>query len=206
LISSFFTGFSLGLSLIVAIGAQNALVLRQGIAGQHIFYVALFCAVSDAFLICIGVAGISFLLNNFVDQIANLLFGISSIWLAGYGIIRLRTVFKSNSTIKIEESAQKGLLPTLTVLAVLTFANPHVYLDTVVLIGSVSQQFSGDFKIAFTIGASLASFVFFFSLAYSAKLLVPIMQNPISWRILDFLIALIMFTIAIKLAYEGNWV
>ena len=109
MISSFFTGFSLGLSLIVAIGAQNALVLRQGIAGQHIFYVALFCAVSDAFLICIGVAGISFLLNNFVDQIANLLFGISSIWLAGYGIIRLRTVFKSNSTIKIEESAQKGL-------------------------------------------------------------------------------------------------
>jgi L-lysine exporter family protein LysE/ArgO len=204
-ISAFFTGFFLGISLIVAIGAQNAFILRQGIIGQHVFYVALFCALSDAFLICIGIVGISFFLNNFISQFSDFLFGFSAVWLTGYGTIRLIAAFKSNSAIKIEISTPKSLLPTLSVLAVLTFANPHVYLDTVVLIGSISQQFYGDLKIAFTIGASIASFVFFFSLAYGAKLLAPIMQKPFSWRILDFLIALIMFTIAIKLASAGNW-
>ena len=205
MLSAFLTGFFLGLSLIVAIGAQNIFVLRQGVLRQHIFYVALFCALSDAFLICIGIVGISFFFNNFVNQFADLLFGFSSIWLASYGAVRLISAFKSNSTIQIETSTPKSLLPTLTILTVLTFANPHVYLDTMVLIGSVSQQFTGNTKILFAIGASLASFVFFFSLAYGAKLLAPIMQKPPSWRTLDFLIALIMFTIAIKLAYAGNW-
>ena len=205
MISAFLTGFFLGLSLIVAIGAQNIFVLRQGILRQHIFYVALFCALSDAFLICIGIVGISFFFNNFANQFADLLFGFSSIWLASYGAVRLISAFKSNSTIQIETSAPKSLLPTLTILTVLTFANPHVYLDTMVLIGSVSQQFYENDKISFALGASLASFVFFFSLAYGAKLLTPKMQSPSSWRILDFLIALIMFTIAIKLAYAGNW-
>jgi L-lysine exporter family protein LysE/ArgO len=205
MLSAFLTGFFLGLSLIVAIGAQNIFVLRQGVLRQHIFYVALFCALSDAFLICIGIVGISFFFNNFVNQFTDLLFGFSSIWLASYGAVRLISAFKSNSTIQIETSTPKSLLPTLTILTVLTFANPHVYLDTMVLIGSVSQQFTGNTKILFAIGASLASFVFFFSLAYGAKLLAPIMQKPPSWRTLDFLIALIMFTIAIKLAYAGNW-
>ena len=205
MLSAFLTGFFLGLSLIVAIGAQNIFVLRQGVLRQHIFYVALFCALSDAFLICIGIVGISFFFNNFANQFADLLFGFSSIWLASYGAVRLISAFKSNSTIQIETSTPKSLLPTLTILTVLTFANPHVYLDTMVLIGSVSQQFIGNTKILFAIGASLASFVFFFSLAYGAKLLALIMQKPSSWRTLDFLIALIMFTIAIKLAYAGNW-
>jgi L-lysine exporter family protein LysE/ArgO len=205
MLSAFLTGFFLGLSLIVAIGAQNIFVLRQGVLRQHIFYVALFCALSDAFLICIGIVGISFFFNNFVNQFEDLLFGFSSIWLASYGAVRLISAFKSNSTIQIETSTPKSLLPTLTILTVLTFANPHVYLDTMVLIGSVSQQFYENDKISFALGASLASFVFFFSLAYGAKLLAPKMQSPSSWRILDFLIALIMFTIAIKLAYAGNW-
>ena len=205
MIQSFLTGFFLGLSLIVAIGAQNAFVLRQGILRQHIFYVALFCSFADAFLIVVGISGISFFLNNFVAQFKNLLFGISSIWLMGYGIIRLIAAFKSNLAINIETLTSKDLLATLSILTFLTFANPHVYLDTVVLIGSISQQFIGDAKFAFAFGASLASFVFFFSLAYGAKLLAPKMQNPISWRVLDFFIALIMFTIAIKLAFEGNW-
>ena len=205
MILAFSTGFFLGLSLIIAIGAQNAFVLRQGILGQHVLYVALFCALSDALLICTGITGISFFLNNFINQFSDLLFGFSSIWLAGYGLIRLKAVFKSNSVIEIESSISKDLIPTLSILFVLTFANPHVYLDTIVLIGTISQQFSGDYKIAFALGASLASFIFFFSLAYGAKLLIPVMQNPNSWRKLDFLIALVMFTISIKLAYAGNW-
>jgi len=96
-------------------------------------------------------------------------------------------------------------LPTLSIIAILTFANPHVYLDTMVLIGTVSQQFYGSEKISFALGASIASFVFFFSLAYGAKQLAPIMKSRTSWRILDFIIALVMFSIAIKLADTGNW-
>jgi len=205
LIQSFLTGFFLGFSLIVAIGAQNTFVLRQGILGQHVFYVALFCAVSDALLICIGVAGISFFLNNFISQNSDILFGLSAVWLAGYGTIRVRSAIKSNKTIDIEASSLKGLLPTISVAAFLTFLNPHVYLDTMVLIGSISQQFSGYYKITFALGAVLASFVFFFSLAYGAQILTPIMLRPFSWRILDSLVALIMFTIALQLASAGNW-
>jgi len=205
LIQSFLTGFFLGLSLIVAIGAQNTFVLRQGILGQHVFYVALFCALSDALLIIIGVAGISFFLNNFISQNSTFIFGLSAAWLAGYGIIRLKSALKSNKTFEIETSTLRGLFPTISVAAVLTFLNPHVYLDTMVLIGSISQQFSGYYKITFTLGAILASFVFFFSLAFGAKLLTPIMQSAFSWKILDSLIALIMFTIAFKLAAAGNW-
>ncbi len=203
--SAFFTGFFLGLSLIVAIGAQNAFVLRIGILRQHVFFVALFCATSDALLICIGISSISIFFNNFITQFESLLFGISSIWLFGYGLMRMRSVFKSDSAIEIETTVPKGLIPTISILTILTFANPHVYLDTMVLIGSISQQFSGDLKIAFAVGASLASFVFFFSLAYGAKLLLPIMKSTTSWRILDLLISFIMFTIAIKLAFLGNW-
>jgi L-lysine exporter family protein LysE/ArgO len=206
MITAFFTGFFLGFSLILAIGAQNAFVLRQGLLNQHIFYTALYCALSDAILICLGVTSISFFLNNFILQYENLLFGISAIWLTVYGINRLKASIKSDSAIKVESLKSKDLLSTLIILTGLTFANPHVYLDTVVLIGSISQQFTGNLKIAFTIGASIASFVFFFGLAYGAKLIKPIMQNSFSWRILDVLIALIMFTIAIRLAIEGNWI
>jgi len=205
LIQSFLTGFFLGLSLIVAIGAQNTFVLRQGILGQHVFYIALFCALSDALLIIIGVIGISFFLNNFINSYSDILFGLSAIWLAGYGFIRLRSALKSNKSIQIETSNSKSLLPTITIAAVITFLNPHVYLDTMILIGSISQQFSGYQKITFTLGACLASFVFFFSLSYGARLLTPIMLRPISWKILDGLIALIMFTIAFNLASAGNW-
>ena len=201
---AFLTGFFLGLSLIVAIGAQNSFVLRQGILGQHVFYVALFCALSDALLISIGVAGISFFLNNIINQISNFLFGFSALWLTGYGVLRLKAVFKADIMVEIESAKSKGLIPTISIAAILTFANPHVYLDTMVLIGSVSQQFSGYYKIVFALGSSLASFVFFFSLSYGAKLLAPLMQRPFSWRILDSLIALIMFTIAFKLASAGN--
>ena len=205
MLSAFLTGFFLGLSLIVAIGAQNAFVLRQGILGQHVFYVALFCALADALLISIGVVGISFFLNNIINQISNFLFGFSALWLTGYGVLRLKAVFKADIMIEIDASKSKGLIPTLSIAAILTFANPHVYLDTMILIGSISQQFFGYYRIAFALGACVASFVFFFSLAYGAKLLEPIMKRPSSWRILDGLIAFVMFAIAFKLASAGNW-
>jgi L-lysine exporter family protein LysE/ArgO len=205
-ITAFLTGFFLGASLIIAIGAQNTLVLRHGIVGQHVFYVALFCALSDALLICIGIIGISFFLNNFIAQFSDLLFGFSAIWLAFYGVMKIKSIFKSNSVIEMESTISHKIIPTLSILFVVTFLNPHVYLDTMVLIGSISQQFSGANKIAFAIGSVMASFVFFFSLAYGAKLLMPLMKSPNSWRKLDFLIAVVMFSISIKLAYAGSWI
>jgi L-lysine exporter family protein LysE/ArgO len=206
LVTAFLTGFFIGLSLIVAIGAQNSFVLRQGILKQHVFYIALFCALSDAILIGIGISGISFLFNNFTTQILNYLLGFSALWLIGYGSLKFKAAYNGDSLIDIKESSPKNLLPTLSILAVFTFANPHVYLDTMILIGSVSQQFNDADKIIFGLGASLASFVFFFSLSYGARLLRPLMRQPYSWRILDSLIGLIMLTIAIKLAFTGHWI
>ena len=170
MIYAFLTGFILGFSLILAIGAQNSFVLRQGLIGRHVFIVALFCALSDALLITIGVAGISIFLNNYIDLVSDWLFGISAIWLTGYGLLRLRDAFTGKSALIAENSSANGLASTLSFLAVVTFANPHVYLDTVVLIGSVSQQFSDDTKLAYVLGASIASFVFFFSLSYGCLL------------------------------------
>jgi len=161
MLSAFLSGFILGFSLILAIGAQNSFVLRQGLMGRHVFIVALFCSLSDALLISIGVAGISIFLNNYIDLVSDWLFGISAIWLTGYGLMRLRDVVKGKSALVIESASTNGLISTLSFLVVLTFANPHVYLDTVVLIGSVSQQFPGNIKVAYVLGASLASFVFF---------------------------------------------
>jgi L-lysine exporter family protein LysE/ArgO len=137
--------------------------------------------------------------------VSDWLFGISAIWLAGYGILRLRDAVIGKSVLIAENSSVNGLVSTLSFLSVLTFANPHVYLDTVVLIGSVSQQFPDNTKLAYVLGASIASFVFFFSLAYGAKLLSPIMQKPIAWRILDSFIAFVMFSLAIKMTHSVGW-
>ena len=205
MLSAFLQGLFLGFSLILAIGAQNSFVLRQGLIGRHVFIVALFCSLSDALLISIGVAGISIFLNSFIDLVSVWLFGIAAIWLAGYGMLRLRDAINGKSILIVENSSLNGLASTLSFLTILTFANPHVYLDTVILIGSVSQQFSGDTKLAYVLGASLASFVFFFSLAYGAKLLSPIMQRPISWQLLDSFIAFVMFILAIKMAQAAEW-
>jgi len=205
MLSAFLTGFILGLSLILAIGAQNSFVLRQGLMSRHVFTVALFCSLSDAILIVIGVTGISIFLNNFIYLVSDWLFAVAAIWLTGYGLLRLKDAIKGNSALVAEGIFNNGIASTLSSLVVLTFANPHVYLDTVILIGSVSQQFPDDTKLAYVLGASIASFVFFFSLAYGAKFLSPIMQRPLAWRALDSFIAFIMFTLAIKMAHSGEW-
>ena len=106
----------------------------------------------------------------------------------------------------LNDILNKGIASTLSFLVVLTFINPHVYLDTVILIGSVSQQFPGNTKFAYVLGASIASFVFFFSLAYGAKFLWPIMQKSIAWQFLDSFIALVMFSLAIKMVHSGGWI
>lgn len=196
---SLITGFLLGSSLIIAIGAQNIFVLRQGLLGQYVFLVATFCSISDVILIFIGIGGMSIFFNNFIYQFSDILFLISGLWLILYGFLKLNSAIKFGSVLDIKSNKKLGIMPTISTLTIITFANPHVYLDTIVLIGSVSQQFSGLNKYFFGIGASLASVVFFFSLAYGAKLIIPIMQRSFSWRILDLIVAIIMFIISINL-------
>ena len=205
MVSAFFTGFFLGLSLIVAIGAQNAFVLRQGILRQHVFYVALFCSISDALLIVLGVTGISYFFNDFINEHSKIIFGFAALWLLAYGLLRLNSVFKANSAIITSNIEPSSLLNSISIAAIFTFANPHVYLDTMILIGSISQQFVDLNRVYFAFGASIASFVWFFGIAYGAKLLTPIMQTPRHWRILDTFIASIMFIIAFNLASQGGW-
>ena len=206
MLSAFLTGFFLGLSLIVAIGAQNAFVIRSGILRNHIFYIALFCAISDSLLIIIGIAGISFFLKDFMNEFSNIIFGFSALWLFSYGLLRIRSALINNYLTVDNNSKSSSLLKAISIVAIFTFVNPHVYLDTMILIGSISQQFLDTNRIYFAIGACTASFIWFFSIAYGAKLLTPIMQKPAHWRNLDLLIALIMFVIAFNLASQGNWV
>ena len=204
-LSSFGTGFALGFSLILAIGAQNAFVLRQGLTRRHVLPVVMFCAVADMLLIVAGVAGVSLLIADIASRHAPVLFGVAAIWLAGYGLMRVRSAVMANGTISDNDGVSGQLLPTLATAAVLTFGNPHVYLDTVVLIGTVSLQFGGADRIAYGAGAATASFVFFFSLGYGATLLAPQMKRPNAWRILDAVIALVMFGLAIGMARAGGW-
>ena len=204
MVSAFFTGFFLGLSLIVAIGSLNAFVLRQGILRQHIFYIAFFCSISDALLIILGVAGISYFLNDFINEYSKIIFGFAALWLFSYGVFRLKAAFKANSEIIANNIKPSSLLNALSIAAIFTFANPHVYLDTMILIGSISQQFENWNRVYFAFGACIASFVWFFGIAYGAKLLTPLMQTPKHWRALDGFIASIMFIFALNLFSQGG--
>jgi L-lysine exporter family protein LysE/ArgO len=203
--NAFLTGFFLGISLIFAIGAQNAFVFRQGILQKHVFIVALFCAVSDSILICLGVTGISFLIGDIISEFSKILFGFTAIWLFIYGIIRLHAALLNRYTFEELSTEVSSLKAVILILAIFTFANPHVYLDTVILIGSISQQFSGVNIVFYTLGACIASFMWFFGIAYSSKILTPFMQNHRAWQIFDVLIAIIMFIISYNLASLANW-
>jgi L-lysine exporter family protein LysE/ArgO len=205
MVAAFFTGFFLGLSLIVAIGSQNAYALRQGILRQHIFYIALFCSISDALLIILGVAGISYFFNDFINEYSKIIFGFAALWLFIYGLVRLRSVLKASSSIILSNDSPTSLLKAISIALIFTFANPHVYLDTVILIGSISQTFIAFDRLYFALGACIASFVWFFGISYGAKLLTPIMQTPRHWKILDAFIASIMFIISFNLASQGGW-
>ena len=203
--SAFFTGFFLGLSLIVAIGAQNVFVLRQGILRHHVFFLALFCSISDSLLIAVGVAGASYFFSDFIVEYSKIIFGIAGLWLSAYGLLRIHSAFKSNYAISNNNSKPNGLFKALSIVAFLTFANPHVYLDTMVLIGSISQQFIDFNRLLFAIGACLASFIWFFGIAYFAKFLAPIINKPFHWRIFDLIIAIIIFIISFNLISQGGW-
>lgn len=196
---------ALSFSLILAIGAQNAFVLRQGLLRQHVFAVAVFCSVSDAVLIGLGVSGVSWLLDDLIKKYSLWVFAAAAIWLMIYGLLHLRSAFKVSS-LKIENiKEERSLLLVLITTALVTFGNPHVYLDTLILMGTISTRFSPEERLPFAIGAALASFTFFFSLAYGAKLLAPKFKNAKTWQALDISIAIIMFLLALGMLGAGGW-
>jgi L-lysine exporter family protein LysE/ArgO len=196
--STFLTGLGMGLSLIVAIGAQNAFVLRQGLRGEHVLAVALTCALSDALLIALGVTSFA-RVSALLPWLDPLMRYAGAAFLVWYGAKSLRSALTATSTLNVTGSPETSTLRhTLLTCLALTWLNPHVYLDTVVLLGAISTQFVGR-QLSFGLGAATASFVFFFALAYGARLLRPVFASPRAWRLLEGAIALLMWFIAAKL-------
>lgn len=194
----FFTGMMMSLSLIVAIGAQNAFVLRQGLRGEHVLAVCLACAISDAILITVGVTSFR-TVSDWLPWLEPLMRYGGAAFLIWYGVKSLRSALRSNATLVADASlVRTDLFRTLVACLALTWLNPHVYLDTVVLLGTISTQFA-DSQGSFATGAILGSFVFFFALGYGAIRLRSVFEKPAAWRILETVIALVMWIIAFKL-------
>ena len=187
----------MGLSLIVAIGAQNAFVLRQGLRKEHVLTVVLACAISDAFLIVLGVTSFRkiALVMPWLDPVMR--YG-GAAFLFWYGAKSLYSAIRSSGALASSEIIASTHTKTLMTCLALTWLNPHVYLDTVMLLGTISTRFPGK-EFSFAAGAVTASFLFFFTLGYGAAWLRPIFAKPSSWRVLELLIAAVMWLIAIKL-------
>jgi L-lysine exporter family protein LysE/ArgO len=194
----FLTGMTMSLSLIVAIGAQNAFVLRQGLRDEHVLPVCLTCAVSDAVLIILGVAGFARVTAAlpWLDPVMRYAGAAFLVW---YGAKSLRSALTATEALDAEgATGARALSRTLLACLAITWLNPHVYLDTVVLLGTVSTQFPGG-EVSFASGAILGSFLFFFGLGFGAGLLRPLFARPGAWRLLEGAIGVVMWGIALKL-------
>lgn len=192
-ITDYLSGFLLGLSLIIAIGSQNAFVLKQGLKREHVFIICLFCAVSDALLISAGVAGFGAVTARF-PQLVQIAKFAGVIFLLVYGLQSLYASVRLSHALTTEGQVVGSLKKALLLCIGFTWLNPHVYLDTLVLVGMVSTGASS--KLTFAIGAISASFVFFFALGYGARLLRPLFAKPKAWNILDALVGLLMLYLA----------
>ena len=198
MIGAALTGFATGFTLILAIGAQNAFVLRQGLARAHVFWLCLFCAASDALLIFAGVLGFA-AIDEALPALPRLMALAGAAFLFVYGALRFLAAWRGDYEMQIA-GRTLPLWPTLATAAAFTWANPHVYLDTLGLVGAYSTNYPAPLqKAAFGAGAVLASFVFFFSLGYGARLLAPVMRSARAWRVLDTLVGVVMWALAVKL-------
>lgn len=192
-------GFATGGSLIVAIGAQNTFVLRQGLRQEHVLPIVAVCATADAALILAGVAG----LGEFIQAAPAALVWLRNAgagFLAVYGWLALRRAMAPQQAL-VDGGTPTTLRAALATTLAFTFLNPHVYLDTVVLVGALANQHNGMKRWQFAGGAALASLVWFTSLGFGAKLLVPLFAKPLTWRVLDGIIALVMFGLAASLLF-----
>ncbi|MFY0110925.1 LysE/ArgO family amino acid transporter [Acinetobacter baumannii] len=197
-LSIFFKGFGIGSGLIVAIGAQNAFVLKQGLKQQYVFWLCLICALSDSILIACGVLGFAEIMtaSPILITVAKYL---GATFLLVYGAKAFYAAFKTTQSMDLDSSQKQTLTQALVTCLAFTWLNPHVYLDTIVLIGSVATQLED--KVSFALGSIFASWIFFFSLGYGARLLKPLFTNPKAWKILDFMIGCVMWSIAITLLF-----
>ena len=190
-------GFLTGLSLIVAIGAQNAYVIRQGLLRSHVPLVVAVCSISDALLIYLGTGGLGKIVQSNPDLLTLIRwFGV--FYLTWFGIKSLRSALKENQLLAKGQAESSWKTILASVLA-LTYLNPHVYLDTVIFVGSIANQFHSD-KWFFAFGASMASVVWFSAIGFSARAASHLMSKPTFWKILDLSISIVMFSIAITLA------
>lgn len=194
-------GFLTGLSLIVAIGAQNAFVLRQGLRRQHVLPVVLICAFSDALLIVLGIAGLGAAINSVPLLLEVFRYG-GAAYLLWFAIGAIRRAIKPSALVESEQQVD-SLRQTIVTAVALTYLNPHVYIDTVLLLGSIANQFED--RWLFGVGAASASFVWFFTLGFGASWLGKYVKKPVFWRVLDVFIAIVMITIAaMLLSFQFN--
>lgn len=195
---TYLTGLLTGWSLIVAIGAQNAFVIRQGLTKKYVLPVVAICSIADALLIALGVAGLGAVISGLPWMLEAIRwFGVA--YLTWFGIKSIRSALKQGSLDARGETSGSLKSAVLTVLA-MTFLNPHVYLDTVIFVGSIANQFAEQNWI-FAAGAMTASFVWFFALGYGSRAASRLMSKPFFWRVLDSCIAVVMFVIAFYLAF-----
>jgi L-lysine exporter family protein LysE/ArgO len=195
--SPLLVGFIASFTLIAAIGAQNAFVLRQGIRREHVLPVVAMCTVSDIVLISAGIAGVGALISAHPSALNIAKFG-GALFLTGYGLLAARRAWRPSS-LSPSEKAPARLIDVLLTCAALTFLNPHVYLDTVVLLGALANEHR-DERWLFGVGAVTASAVWFFGLGLGARRLAGLFASPMTWRILDGLIAVMMIGLGVSLA------
>ncbi len=201
MITPFLHGFGTGAGLIVAIGAQNAFVLSQGIRRSHHFIIALICIICDIIFISAGVIGFGTAVSTNPTLSQVVAWGGAG-FLFFYGLGSFRSALKGENLDTNERTVRSLRAAIITTLAV-TLLNPHFYLDTVIILGSVSSQFQGKNLLCFWIGAVCASTIWFISLSLGGQMLAPIFQKQIAWRILDSLVCTTMWTIAVTLVIHG---
>jgi L-lysine exporter family protein LysE/ArgO len=199
--NSYTQGLLLGTTLIVAIGAQNAFVLRQGLRREHVGAIVLACGLTDALLMAAGVFGLAALINA-EPLLTRLISGAGAIFLTGYGLRALWRARRPGADLHAAQGPRLSLRQALLQLAGFTLLNPHVYLDTVMLVGSVGAQQPTALRLAFMMGAASASLLWFALLGYGARWLAPWFARPRAWQILDALIGLTMLALAAKLVFD----
>jgi L-lysine exporter family protein LysE/ArgO len=195
------SGFLVSLSLILAIGAQNAFVLRQGIRREHVAAVVAVCALSDAVLIAAGVTGFGFASAR-LPWLGEAMRWAGVVFLLVYGALRFKAAAKGGEALMPAAGTSPPLGRVLLTCLTLTWANPHVYLDTVVLLGSIAAQYDPH-RLPFGIGAALGSLAFFSALGFGARLLAPVFARPRAWVVLEVVVGLTMWAIAAGLAFGG---
>ncbi len=199
LISPIIEGYIIGAGLIMAIGAQNAFILRQGLKRQHLFLCAITCSLSDAFLIVLGVTGVAEFMDEFPKLADELRWG-GALFLFCYGVRSFYQVFHPHTMVaNLHSPTKTSKLATFLALLGFTYLNPHTYIDTFLLLGTVGGERPDPEHLPFMIGAVSASFSWFFGLTYGASKLSPLFKNPRAWQVLDVLIGIMMIALAISL-------